>query len=250
MQPLVTLYRPKLEGNRWIARADVSAGGETVELTATASDKLAKRAASWYNQAAEYISQWVQFADEAPERLGVGAFGDLPIVAHEVGSTLASIPQAPPAFEQATDLAISAATNPQAQLRLSELESLAGAGDKEAAATYHAACLLGQACNGAWPLWQGAVIGGTMSGDITSAGMYRAMRRLGPIEPARVRYSADDYARCGCQAGELSRDVIGATLVELSSPMRAPLHVVRPYQYRAAIDAFRSMAAHHGAGEY
>ncbi len=87
-QPLITIYRPEQKGNQWIARADVNLHGDTIELRATASDRLAKRARDWYSRASNWVSKWVElkgFKRPDKAQIGKGVFCDVPAIAHELG---------------------------------------------------------------------------------------------------------------------------------------------------------------------
>ncbi len=243
MQPMITIYRPVRDGNRWLARADVVARGELTELQATASNKLAKRAEGWVNQAAQWVSQWIQYADGPPQRLGVGAFGDLPIVATEVAKAITALPGRQPVM-QAADILLTQANNGN-EIAIAEIAKVRenAKASQSAGEMYEALCCMHDAMTGWDPsgFSIGPVIAGAAAGDPAALSSFAAMRSISPVMPARIQYSVDEYCACGDGCEQMAGDAIGASLYELVSPRRRATHRMVPGRYRAAIEALRGI---------
>ena len=246
--PMITMYRPVKEGDRWLARADIVARGELIELQATASDQLAQRARGWFNQAAQWVSQWISYADGPPERLGVGVFGDLPVVATEVAQALTALPGREPVMQTAQDLYSAASADDQFAIqRIADIENRAVAGDTSALELHNAICLMREAMADPMSPWGlagfsiGPIIAGAAAGDPAALQRFSALRNMSPAMPARIQYSVDEYCSCGDGCEHMAGDVIGASLYEMLSPRRRIVHRVAPGRYRPAIEAFRAI---------
>lgn len=246
-RPLITIYRPVQQGTRMVARADIKARGEEIELQVTASDALARRARDWYNRAAAWAGRWLKYVDHAPEP-GRGVFADLPQVAHELAKSRAIYYD-----EDATAAA-------ELYLRLEQgdpvaqqqLEAIVADAPHEAHAAE--ALELIQLCDCArrarHQLPMQRVFCDAAHGDRHAHQVLATLRELTPPEgPVRLSWHQDEYLdttpeRIAYDVAAACADEIGARLV---TPTRyEQVRFVRPHQ-APMMRTFQRIAAAYGS---
>jgi hypothetical protein len=230
--PPITLYKPRLSGGRWVARADVNVRGQRIELQAVASDKLFHQARDWYNRAAHYLGRWATFGGPGkPDDPGKGVFSDLPQVCHELLTSAAAVVHDDD-VAAAADLYFAASSgDPSAQERMSLIEQQASH-DRHAYEAlgdlYLIDCVLHQ--RDRLPLAR--ICYGAAQRDPDALKVIAAMREVSPCtQPVQIEWNVDEYISDGPRwlCGDViaaCHDEIGARLI---NPRTGPVvHHVRP----------------------
>lgn len=244
-EPIVTVYAPERHGDRWTARAEVRARGELVELTATASDRLARQAASWYHRGERALRQWVQYRGGAEP--GAGAFGAL----GELGAELAMMVPADPEADAAAQLLAScAAGDPAALEHASRIAELADS-DADAARALELLAAVDEAATCS-PYEVPALFARAHSGEGRARALLGCLHALRPPSacPVRLSYDVADYL---ADADALRGDLCGACADEFGARILAPhgrtARRVRPSLVQPMLRTFQLAAAYRGNGD-
>lgn len=235
MEPLVTIYEPERHGDRWVARADIHARGEHVQLLATASDRLASRARHLYDRAAGFVSRWVQYRGTGEP--GKGIFGTLPAIGHALANDGGALLCCDPTIEDAAALfGACGCGDPLAVEQLARIEKDAEH-DADAAAALEAVHYVAQVCacaqQGAIPMAD--VFAGANAGDPDACRILSTLRATRPRAdaPVCIRWDCEDYLE---RDGELQENLADATRDELGA------RIMRP----GALTARRIRPSYHG----
>ena len=187
-RPLITVYRPTRNGDRWTARADIHARGETIELQATASNRLVDKARHWYALAADWLEREIAFQGFDAQAGCRGAFCDLPSVAKKLSSL--SVTPLDEDVEHAAELyARSMQGNAEAAEQISAIAQAAGYDPMAADALAHLE-LVKTATTARWPV--DTVATHAAAGDARAQKMMAALAAVRRA-PVSLSWSQDDY---------------------------------------------------------
>lgn len=222
MKPLITLYRPEQRGDRWFARADVNARGERIELTASASTRLAQVAQNWYNRASSWVSQWIKlegFDERQPVDLGAGVFADVPAIAHEVATSIQAIPH-DPEIEAAADLYRAALVGNLEALSDMDQIIVHAQTDERAAEALEMLQLVDMAARAREALPLSRVFYDASRGEPDARKVVAALREMTSTSATRLEWCIDDYQECG--PGQICTDLQCACADEIGARIIQP----------------------------
>ena len=275
-QPLITIYKPQQQGDRWIARADIQARGEQIELQATASNSLASRAQNLYNRASNWLAQYMRYEPSvasfgqrreagpdyaAMASLSTGVFGDLPLPSWQL-ATARAIPYDEDVREAVAKVRRAGAGDPIAIDELNIIVQDAATGDPDARDARETVELVLDAIQRPEQLDMPRVFRDAAKGEPKAKKTIAALKEVLPCEqPTRLTWSMDEYesleveelgAELLCACG----DEIGARLAEpwLASMFITPEYIpagtaagrvrlVRPGWDSAMVEAYQGMLA-------
>jgi hypothetical protein len=229
-EPMITIYQPQRSGDRWVARADIVAKGEKIELAATASHGLARRAGDWYNRGAHFLSKWVQYRGEAAP--GMGVFGDLAEVAYNVASSQQAIPYDEDIEAAAAVFAGCCGGEPEALEQAGRIAELAPK-DELAACAWEKLQLIDRVIHTRDQLPLAHIFAGAHRGDPDAQEVIAALRatrpRVAASSPVRLGWHVEDYLsdreRLSPDLEEAANDEFGARIVR---PHGRTVRRVRP----------------------
>ena len=247
-RPVITIYRPVQQGTRLVARADIQARGENIELQVTASDGLARRARDWYNRAAAWAGRWLKYVDHTPEP-GRGVFADLPQVAHELANSRA--------IYYDVDARAAAALyrrleegQASAQEQLNAIVVDAQSGVTDAADALELVMLCECASRSRHRLPMQSIFCDAAYGNTHAHQVLAALREVTPTcGPVRLSWHQDEYLdatpdRIAYVVAEVCADEIGARLV--APAQYDHVRYVRP-NLEPMVRTFQSIAAAYGS---
>ena len=250
--PLITIHRPRMKGGRWISRADIIARGERIQLEASASPKLAKRARDWFNRGAAFVSQWIRFVDQPEDsEAGRGVFADMPEVAYEVATSVDAIP-----YDE--NVKCAADLHHQCELGVAEalqqvanINQAAASGDPMALEALNLLELVHCCCHERHELPMAHVFCDAAAGDPHARQVICALREVSPCPGTHLSWSMDDY--CGEPPGSLCGNVVVACGDEIGARLATsrqrnkPIHrTVRPTLEPAMLRTFNAILANYG----
>jgi hypothetical protein len=249
--PLITIYAPVRRGGRLIARADVRAKGELIELQATASNKLAGRARNWFNRAASWLGRWIKlegFNGGAELELGRGVFADLPEVAYQLASSPAAIPYDEDVSAGVELYYAAGAGHPLAIEQISNTVLAAAQGDPLALEAVDTLQIIEAAATRRHTLPYAQLFVDAAAGRPEAIKVLAALRETGDGGATRIEWSLDDYEHDPALAcGDVTcacADSIGARIVQ---PRRGDrVRRVRPNLDRPMLYTFQAITAAHG----
>lgn len=246
MQPMITIYEPQKKGNRWTARADIVAKGEKIELQATASDRLARRAEGWYNRGAHFLSKWVQYrgSGTAP---GEGVFGNLAEVAHGVAHSGHAIPYDPD-IENAAVLFAGCSSGDESSLAQAEHIARMAPSDETAARAWQKLQLIDEIIHTRESLPLATIFAGAHGGDDGAQQLVAALRatrsRLHAQSPVRLGWHVEDYLddheRLTPDLEDATNDELGARIVR---PHGRTVRRVRPSMQAPMLRTYQQILA-------